>query len=288
MRTTNVILDPQVPDWSSIRLPDTSPDNLNLKNPITLFKFLVSVFWSRRKMVELPENMFGKDNIPKYVLQEFHNMPNGNYSNNLSIGYIKGFDFGMLGEMEKARKKVSSELNGMNSVLDIGCGGGKMCEALRDSGIKEVWGLDPSPYLLKYASSYLPEVKFVQGVIENTSFPNDRFDAITACFVFHEIPPKYADEAIAECNRILKKGGYLYISEPSSIQMSKGYFYIIKNYGLKGFYFKFMLNFIHEPFVALWHKREILSWLDTNGFNLEKDEDSLPVRYIKAIKIKDL
>ena len=32
----------------------------------------------------------GKDTIPAYVLQEFHNLPNGNYSNSLMRGYIAG------------------------------------------------------------------------------------------------------------------------------------------------------------------------------------------------------
>lgn len=128
--------------------------------------------------------MPGKELIPKYVLQEFHNVPNGNYSEHLSSGYIKEFNISMLGEAASARKEIAAHFIDMDSALDVGCSGGAMGAALVDAGVKEVWGLDPSPYLLKHASKSFSEIKFVQGIVELTGFPASRFDGISACFVF--------------------------------------------------------------------------------------------------------
>lgn len=274
----NVKSDPMLVDWANFNLPDADIDKANI------FELFFRIF-GKRKKVAVPEDMPGKDIIPPYILQEFHNVPNGNYSKNLSPGYIAGFDIGMLGFMTIARKKVSSHFTGFDSVLDVGCGGGKMSARLKEAGVKEVWGLDPSPYLLQNAAKNYPDVKFTQGLAENTGFPDERFDGITACFVFHEIPPKFADKALTEFHRVLKPGGTIMISEPSSVQLDVAWWKLLFNTGPHAIYFKWMAMWMHEPFVKLWHKKDTEKWLNDHGFELISNEDSVPIRYIKARKI---
>ena len=72
--------DPVVPDWGQLTLPDAWADKLNFLHPKDIWTILVGIFVKHRKHVELPEGMPGAAIIPKYVLQEFHNLPNGNYS----------------------------------------------------------------------------------------------------------------------------------------------------------------------------------------------------------------
>jgi ubiquinone/menaquinone biosynthesis C-methylase UbiE len=84
------------------------------------------------------------------VLQEFHNVPNGNYSNALSRGYARGFDIAMLGTMRDTRRRMAEALASCDAVLDVGCGGGASSEALVAAGVREVWGLDPSLWLNKW------------------------------------------------------------------------------------------------------------------------------------------
>src|SRR5262249_39465900 len=158
----------------------------------------------RRARVELPGGLPLAAEIPRYALQEFHNLPNGNYSNRLTHGYAIGFDCVMLGRMRPARRRMASALAGCRAVLDVGCGGGASTEALVAEGIPEVWGLDLSPYLLRCADARVPGARFVQGVAEHTGFRDERFDGIACCFVFHELPPRAADRALAELARIAR------------------------------------------------------------------------------------
>jgi len=274
--------DPQTIDWSQISLPKTFPDLVD--SPIKVVGLIRRVF-GKRQRVQIPEDMPGKEILPKYLLQEFHNIPNGNYSERFSSGYIKGFDISMLNQNTPARAEMASFYKNMHSVLDVGCAGGKMGAALLDVGVKEVWGLDPSPYLLRHAARAYPEIKFLQGIAESTGFPELRFDGITAYFVFHEIPPKAADEALKEFYRILKPGGLVSFAEPSVIQMRESKMSLLKQWGIKGVYFGIVAHWMHEPFVKAWHKKDVPAWLEQHGFELVDDVDVVPIRRVVARKV---
>lgn len=276
--------DPLVPDWHSLVLPDTWPDTLDFSKPSDLWHLLKQVFRRKRPSVDLPDDMPGRDLIPKYVLQEFHNLPNGNYSKNITRGYITGFERVMLGSMEHARNSLAEHMKTLGSVLDVGCAGGRMAHTLKKAGVEDVWGIDPSPYLLQHAATSYGDVKFVQGVAENTDFPDQRFDGVTACFVLHEMPPYYIDRAFEEFNRLLKPGGKLAISEPSGKQLQGSLFSVFRRAGLRGLYFASLAHFVYEPFVVAWHKQDMKEKLAQFGFELIEDNDELPIRQLVAQK----
>ncbi|WP_317930871.1 class I SAM-dependent methyltransferase [Halioxenophilus sp. WMMB6] len=277
--------DPRVPDWRSLSLPDAWPDSLNFRNPKELFAFLVQMAGKSRQRVEIPADMPGANRIPKYILQEFHNLPNGNYSKRITRGYITGFDRMMLGSLNKVRQQVVGVMRGLQSVVDIGCGGGHLANALQRAGVADVWGVDPSPYLLQHAATDYPKVKFVQGIAEQTGFAEQRFDGIAICFLLHELPPKYLDGALAEFHRILKAGGLLAISEPSALQMDCSWWQVWRQWGWRGLYFALLAKLVHEPFVKAWHQQDIVAKLAQFGFELVSDEDQLPIRQIVARKV---
>lgn len=276
--------DPLPPDWHNIELPNTWPDTLNFSKITDIVRFLTAIF-SKRSRVTLPNDLLGNQLIPKYALQEFHNLPHGNYSNRLTPGYIKGFDISMLNTVAPIRAQLAQALAKQKNVLDIGCAGGKTAAAVKDIGVPDVWGLDPSPYLLKHAAKTYPDIHFVQGTAENTGFRDERFDGISACFVFHEIPPKYANQALQELHRILSSGGILAIAEPSPIQYyERSWFKLFRHWGFAGIYFRILANFVFEPFVEGWHKRNIASWMNEYGFEVISDIDACPTRTIIARK----
>lgn len=277
--------DPILPDWESIKLPDTWPDSINFSSAKDLLRFFAAIL-GKRKRVEVSTDLFGLDNIPKYALQEFHSLPNGNYSNSITKGYIKGFDMMMLGTLDKSRDNLAGFLQQSDSVLDVGCAGGKTAAAVKRKGVPDVWGLDVSPYLLKVAAEENPAIKFLHGAAENTGFSDQRFDGISACFLFHEIPPKYASQALKEFNRILKPGGRLAIAEPSPLQFMLGNpLTLYKHGGFSALYFKVLAHSVHEPFVEAWHKTDIKPWLEAHGFKLVKDDVGYPIREIYAEKV---
>jgi ubiquinone/menaquinone biosynthesis C-methylase UbiE len=276
--------DPLVPDWRAMEIPDAWPDRLELKRPGELWSFLKLVAAKKRPTVELPEDMPGREKIPKYILREFHNFPNGNYSKLMARRYLNNFDRFMLGEIKAIRKRLASEFKGVKRVLDVGCSGGGVAAELAAVGVDDIWGIDPSPYLLKYAADEHPGIKFVQGIAEETGFPDRRFDGATACFLFHEMPVKYVELSLKEINRILEPGSLLVIGEPSPTQAYSGYWEMIRQYGLKGLYFSWFAKTIHEPFLDTWHQCDLKSLFGKHGFDLVKDEIGMPIRYVVARK----
>ena len=228
--------------------------------------------------MDLPVNVA----IPKYALQEFHNLPNGNYSKKITKGYSTGFDVVMLGAMRSARHAMAETLAGCKAVVDIGCGAGHSTQALGQAGIGEVWGLDASPYLLQHAALQYPQHHFVQGLAEHTGLPEQYFEGVAACFVFHEIPPRQADRALDEFRRILKPGGLLTLLEPATEQFFGKPLDLLRKHGWKGLYFWWLARFVHEPFVQAWQNRDIRSWLKAHGFRLIGDRLLFPSRLIVA------
>lgn len=278
------IQDPRVPDWEAVEIPDAWPDQLVLKSPAAIWSFLKLVAAKKRPTVVLPEEMPGRDMIPKYILREFHNFPNGNYSKVMTQRYINNFDRFMLGEIKKLRKRLASEFKDVARVLDVGCSGGGVAAELAAVGVDDVWGIDPSPYLLKSGAEEYPNIKFIQGIAEETGFPDRRFDGATACFLFHEMPIKYVEKSLKEINRILEPGSLLAIGEPSPTQAYSGYWEMTRRYGIKGLYFSWFAKTIHEPFLDTWHNCDLKSLFDMHGFDLVLDEVGMPIRYILARK----
>ncbi len=276
--------DPPLIDWSSLELPDAWPDRFRFYHPLDLIRVAALIFGTRRP-VELPADLRFSTPPPPYLLQEFHNIPNGNYSRNLVSGYAKGFDIAMLGTMKPLRSQIAESLLPSKVVLDVGCGSGGLARTLLDSGVDEVWGLDPSPYLLKIAAEKKPHGKFIQGLAEKTGFSDQRFDGIGACYLFHELPSDIADQCLTEFYRILRPGGRLVIGEPSPLQIFEyNPIKLFRYGGLRAYYFKMLARFVYEPYVLDWHKNDIKSWLHEHGFELISDESSIPHRVIAAVK----
>lgn len=280
----NVIPDPIPPNWQEITLPDTVAEAIDAKTPVGFFKFFRRILSKKRVKVTLPDTLIGKEKIPKYILQEFHNLPNGNYSKKISHAYTKGFDHSMLGVAQKARNYMASQIHGADSIIDVGCASGKTAATMQANGASDVWGLDPSPYLLQHASALYPEIKFIQGIGEDMPFADNRFDAITCCFLFHEIPPRHAKQILKEFHRILKPGGMLCICEPSPEQMSGVSFWTLwKKYGWRGPYFRILAGFVFEPFIEAWHKTDQKALLAEHNFHINSFEDYYPMRHILAV-----
>jgi ubiquinone/menaquinone biosynthesis C-methylase UbiE len=275
-------------DWANVDLPDAWPDRLNLFRPTHLFRFLQHVTGFRRSRVELPDDLPGRGIIPKYALLEFHNLPNGNYSKKITQGYAVGFDLSMLGEMKKARRAIAEQMRACHSVLDVGCGGGRLAAALKRAGVEDVWALDPSPYLLQLGARENPGIRFVQGIAENTGFEAERFDGIAVSFLFHELPPPSFEASLREFNRTLKPDGLLAICEPSVLQFENTAWRVLNDWGPKGLYFFTLARFVFEPFVGAWHRQDVPGQLRRYGFELVEDIQSVPMRRVLARKVRAL
>jgi ubiquinone/menaquinone biosynthesis C-methylase UbiE len=259
-------------------LPKTWPDHVQMWRPSHFVRVVRKLFGLDLGRVELPEGLALRVPLPKYLLLEFHNLPNGNYSNDVTRAYSVGFDMAMLGEMTRARAALASALKGCREVLDVGCGAGGSTATIRDAGAERVVGLEASPYLVRHAQTAHPDLTFLQGLAEDTRLPSQSFDGVAACFLFHELPAKYADKAIAELKRVLKPKGRIAILEPAREQMCEPLSQLLKRFGWRGFYFWLLARWVHEPFVRAWHAREPKQWLRENGFNVVEERLLFPSR----------
>jgi ubiquinone/menaquinone biosynthesis C-methylase UbiE len=281
---TASVSDPPVLDWATRELPDAWPDALTSRRVRELCQAAVRVLRGPHGRVTLPDSMTGAEGVPRYALQEFHNLPNGNYSKHVTHGYSKGFDIAMLGVMASRRRAIAEALADCACVLDLGCGGGHTAGALLERGSAEVWGLDPSPYLLQHAARAYPDVRFVQGVAEETKFPDERFDGLSACFFFHELPPRATERALAECHRILKPGGKLVITDPSREQWQTSALRLLWRHGWRGVYFYALARMAYEPFLAGFHRCDLAGLLARRGFTKICEEDDFPTLQWTAVR----
>ncbi len=272
---TNKQIPPQ-PDWAGMALPDTWPDQVSFGRPASIWRVLRHVL-GRPKPLQLSPELPGLAQIPRYALQEFHGLPNGNYSNHITKGYLRGFELVMLHSTGRARVALAQELAGAQRVLDVGTGGGAMAALLQQQGA-EVWGLEPSPYLLRHAARAHPGLNLVQGVMEDMPLPDAWFDGVAVHFVMHEVPPKYLQAGLMEIARVLRPGGKLVIAEPAPHQARLPLGQLLRRWGWRGLYFRGLIKLIYEPFLAAWHDFDLQGAAAAQGLVLLRVEDDMPIK----------
>lgn len=269
-------------EWSQVDLPDAWPDRVAWWRPRELLRLWRKLSGRQRERVRLPAALPGAERLPRYLLLEFHNLPNGNYSRRIANGYASGFDRAMLGTLHVGRRRIAEALRGTRRALDLGSGAGHLAAALREAGIDEVSGLEPSPYLLQIAASRHPDVDWRQGVGEDSGLPDAHFDAVGICFVLHEIPPAQLRRMLAELGRITTADARLAILEPSPLQWRHGAWRMWKAHGWRGAYFRLLAMRVYEPFADAWHRQDVAGLLAEHGFVVETDETGCPFRFIVA------
>ena len=110
--------------------------------------------------------------------------------------------------------KDKCQLNG-TKILDVGCGGGILAEALGSLGAN-VTGIDASENTIGVAKSHSKtvgsDVKFLQNTIEEfrSSNPNERFDVITCLEMLEHVPSP--GNIIKICSEMLNDNGDIFFS----------------------------------------------------------------------------
>ncbi|MBV9196220.1 MAG: 3-demethylubiquinone-9 3-O-methyltransferase [Solirubrobacterales bacterium] len=113
--------------------------------------------------------------------------------------------------LERALRSHFGELGGLR-VLDVGCGGGLLAEALAGCGCS-VTGIDPSRGSLAVAREHAArggwQIDYHPGVAESLPLPDGAVDAVVCCDVLEHV--RRPRQAVAEAARVLRPGGlYLY------------------------------------------------------------------------------
>ncbi len=112
---------------------------------------------------------------------------------------------------------AASLLSGGERVLDVGCGPGYGCPALKHAGALTVVGLDEQAEMVEYAKRRYGEsgVEFVVGSGMEYPFAEQSFDLITSFEVIEHLAQP--ERLLARCSEWLTPGGRLVLSTPNRI-----------------------------------------------------------------------
>jgi ubiquinone/menaquinone biosynthesis C-methylase UbiE len=105
-------------------------------------------------------------------------------------------------EVDRVVKVSIENLEGLQTVLDIGMGSGVFAEAFAVRGLT-LSGVDVNPEMLPAALSFVPSGTFKEGTAENLPFQKDAFDLAFMGLLLHETDDALV--ALKEAFRVSKK-----------------------------------------------------------------------------------
>ncbi len=117
--------------------------------------------------------------------------------------WIDGFTEGADAEYEEQILPLAAqELQGMGSVLDVGCGDGQVSRLATKIGASFVAGIDPTWNQVRVAAERGGGIHVSKAGADALPFFDETFDAVVACLVFEHIGD--VDAAISEVARVLR------------------------------------------------------------------------------------
>lgn len=161
----------------------------------------------------------GSNIYPDYYLQNFHYQTDGWLSEGSAEIYDTQVEVLFAGTADAMRRQalvpIAQYLEGRDQRLihlaDIGCGTGRLLrEVKRNWPRLNVTGIDLAPdYLEKTERALKPwsRAATMQGAAEALPLDTASQDIVTACYLFHELPPDVRTRALEEVVRVLKPGG---------------------------------------------------------------------------------
>jgi SAM-dependent methyltransferase len=102
-------------------------------------------------------------------------------------------------------------------ILELGCGRAELTRLIATGGPgRRITALevDQIQHALNLQITDLPNVEFKLGGAERIPAPDRSFDVVFMFKSLHHVPLDRMDAAFAELHRVLRPGGYAYISEP--------------------------------------------------------------------------
>ncbi len=119
---------------------------------------------------------------------------------------------------------------GVQRVIDVGCGSGRLFDLYQQQGVRDVIGVDISEKALQLANQRHPWVPTMQSKVEELQFAPDRFDLAICNRVLQHIPPSAISGAIAKLSTIAR---LVYVNElTQSDQLNEEFFMFRHDYGL--------------------------------------------------------
>jgi ubiquinone/menaquinone biosynthesis C-methylase UbiE len=108
------------------------------------------------------------------------------------------------------------EIQGL-ALLDLGCGPAKATELLAESALS-VHGIEPDPVQAQanQDKSPVPGLTLSQGYAQSLPQADDSVDGVFFFRSLHHVPMDAMDQALAEAQRVVRPGGFVFVLEPST------------------------------------------------------------------------
>ncbi len=152
-------------------------------------------------------------------------------------------------------KKFISYLPSNPFVLESGCGPGRESKAFSEMGVKTL-GVDFSQGLLDVARQRNPNVEYIHANFLELPFDDSTFDGVWAhASLVHLDTIEEVGKALSEFHRVLKGGGWVYISVKE--QLGKEKVAVVSDTLSK-----------HERFFRYYTPQELVDLLEGSGFKI--------------------
>lgn len=102
-----------------------------------------------------------------------------------------------------------------DSVIDIGCGDGRLSSFLNDQSMLNYLGIDISPNAIAFANIFNPLGRYRCA---RPSDVQERFDVAVAIEVLEHIPDETLPEFLADIRGVLKPDGIFIVSVPTTVR----------------------------------------------------------------------
>ncbi len=110
-------------------------------------------------------------------------------------------------------KRNNFEVDKFSSILDFGCGCGRIMRHWKNLKGPKLYGSDYNPRLVKWCDFNLPFAEFAVNSLESGfKYEDEKFDFIYAISVFTHLTEKMGLFWISELDRVLKPGGIMYLT----------------------------------------------------------------------------
>lgn len=119
----------------------------------------------------------------------------------------------------------------VNRVLDLGCGMGRNFFPLLNVGF-DVYGIDSSEIAIKNILAQPSKIdlseKVTVGAFQNLPYSDNFFDAVISIQTLNHGYEADIIQGIKEIERVLRKGGYIFITVPGRISQGKVRYCLVK------------------------------------------------------------
>jgi 2-polyprenyl-3-methyl-5-hydroxy-6-metoxy-1,4-benzoquinol methylase len=110
--------------------------------------------------------------------------------------------------------RLFSESRGLKSILDVGCGTGRLVKFLRESKLN-ARGCDIAEEAVKMAKLFNRTNLITQCSATNLKYQDHCFDLVSAVSVIEHLSEIEGEQFVSEAHRVLKPNGWIFIITPN-------------------------------------------------------------------------